>query len=109
MMTQHTAQPTPEHTAPHGPATRTYYLVYVALMVLLALTVGASFLNLGPLNEVVALVIAVAKAVLVILFFMHVRYSSRVTWLFVAAGFVWLLILVGWTFSDYLSRGWVAR
>lgn len=107
-MTQHTAQPTPEPNVPHGPATRTYYLVYVALMVLLALTVGASFINLGPLNELVALAIAVAKAVLVILFFMHVRYSSRVTWLFVAAGFVWLGILIFLAMNDYWTRGWVA-
>jgi len=108
-MTHHTAQPTPEPTVPHGPATRTYYLVYVALMVLLALTVGASFINLGPFNEVVALAIAVAKAVLVILFFMHVRYSSRVTWLFVAAGFVWLGILIFLAMNDYWTRGWVAQ
>lgn len=108
-MTQQTAHPTPEPAVPHGPATRTYYLVFLALMVLLALTVGASFINLGPLNELVALLIAATKAVLVILFFMHVRYSSRVTWLFAAAGFVWLLILVCWTFSDYLSRGWVGQ
>ncbi len=51
--------------------------------------------------------IATVKAVLVLLYFMHVRYSSRLTWIFVAAGFFWFLILVGFTFSDYASRGWL--
>src|SRR3954464_8105879 len=100
-------QPLSEPTAEHAPSTKIYYQVFGALMVLLALTIGASFVNLGAFNELLALAIAAAKAVLVILFFMHVRSSSRVTWLFAAAGFVWLIILVGWTFSDYVSRGWM--
>lgn len=106
-MTQQTSQPSSERTAHQGPALRTYYLIFLALMLLLALTVAVSFVDLGAFNELIALAIAAVKAVLVILFFMHVRYSSRLTWVFAAAGFVWLLIMVGWTFSDYLSRGWM--
>jgi cytochrome c oxidase subunit 4 len=108
-MTQHTSQQTPERTAQQAPSLRIYYIVFLALMGLLVLTVAVSFLNLGAFNEIIALAIALAKALLVILFFMHVRYSSRVTWLFAAAGFVWLFILVAWTFSDYLSRGWMGQ
>ena len=53
-----------------------------------------------------ALAIAITKMLLVILYFMHVRYSSRLTWLFVAAGFIWLLIMIDLTLSDYLTRVW---
>ncbi len=108
-MTQPTSQATPERTAQQAPSLRIYYQVFGALMLLLVLTVAVSFVNLGAFNELLALAIALVKAVLVILFFMHVRYSSRLTWLFAAAGFAWLLILVGWTFSDYLSRGWMGQ
>jgi len=59
------------------------------------------------LNNVVMLAIAMTKALLVILFFMHVRWSTRLTWLVVASGFFWLLILFGITMTDYLTRGWV--
>jgi cytochrome c oxidase subunit 4 len=63
--------------------------------------------DLGALNNVVMLAIACTKALLVILFFMHVRWSSRLTWVVAASGFVWLLILFGITMTDYLTRGWV--
>ena len=86
-------------------AKKTYYRVAAALMVLLALTVAASFVPLGPFGVVVALSIAAAKAVLILLFFMHVRYGSTLTKLFAVAGFFWLLILFLLTFSDYLTRG----
>ena len=76
-------------------------------MLLLALTWGIAQFNLGPFNVVAALTIAVSKMLLVILFFMHVRYSTRLTWLFVAAGFIWLLIMIELTLGDYLTRGWV--
>src|SRR5262249_41031533 len=85
---------------------RTYLLVGVALLALLALTVGAALLDLGPFNTVVALAIAACKALLVILFFMHVRHSDRITLVYVAVGFFWLLLLFGIAFSDYLTRGW---
>ena len=61
----------------------------------------------GPLNAIVALTIAVIKALLVILFFMHVYWSSRLTKIYVAAGFIWLIIMVALTLSDYQTRGWI--
>ena len=91
------------HVAPKS----MYYGVFGALMVGTALTVGAAFIDMGALNNVVMLAIAITKALLVILFFMHVRWSTRLTWLVVASGFFWLLILFGITMSDYLTRGWV--
>jgi cytochrome c oxidase subunit 4 len=84
-----------------------YYAVFAALIVGTALTVVAAFFDMGAFNNVVMLAIACAKALLVILFFMHVRWSTRLTWLVVASGFFWLLILFGLTMTDYLSRGWV--
>ena len=79
--------------------------VWAALLALLFLTWGVAQLNLGRFNVVAALTIAVVKMLLVILYFMHVRYSTRLTWIFVAAGFIWLLIMVDLTLSDYLTRG----
>lgn len=85
-----------------------YYVIFGALIVLTILTVIVARIDLGGhLNDVVALTIAVAKALLVVLYFMHVRYSSRLTWVFVAAGFFWLAILVVLTLSDFLTRGWL--
>jgi cytochrome c oxidase subunit 4 len=86
-----------------------YYRVFGVLMLLTAMTVTAAYLDLGPLNTPIALAIAVAKAVLVILFFMHVRYGSHLTRVVVASGFFWLVILFVLTLSDYLSRGWMGR
>jgi len=79
--------------------------VWIALLMLLFATWGLAQLNLGAMNAVAALSIAIAKMLLVILYFMHVRYSTRLTWIFVAAGFIWLLIMVDLTLSDYLTRG----
>jgi cytochrome c oxidase subunit 4 len=84
-----------------------YYGVFLALIVGTGLTVAAAFVDMGALNNVVMLGIAAAKALLVILFFMHVRWSTRLTWVVVASGFFWLLILFTLTMSDYISRGWV--
>jgi cytochrome c oxidase subunit 4 len=84
-----------------------YYAVFAALMVGTALTVLVAFYDLGPLNNVLMLAIAMTKALLVILYFMHVRWATRLTWVVAASGFVWLLILFGITMSDYLTRGWV--
>ena len=83
---------------------KTYVIIWGLLMGLLLLTWGIARLNLGPLNVVAALTISVAKMLLVILFFMNVRHSSRLTWLFVAAGFIWLLIMLDLTLSDYFTR-----
>jgi cytochrome c oxidase subunit 4 len=84
-----------------------YYAVFAALMVGTALTVLVAFYDLGALNNVLMLGIAMTKATLVILYFMHVRWATRLTWVVAASGFVWLLILFGITMSDYLTRGWV--
>ncbi|MFN0242622.1 MAG: cytochrome C oxidase subunit IV family protein [Planctomycetota bacterium] len=83
-----------------------YYGIFGALLVLTGVTVAVAFVDLGPLNTVVALSIAVLKALLVVLYFMHVRYSSRLTWVFVAAGFVWFLIMIGFTLTDFQTRLW---
>jgi cytochrome c oxidase subunit 4 len=94
-------------TAHHLPPLRLYYAVFAALIVGTLLTVAAAKVDFGAMNNVVMLAIACTKAVLVILFFMHVRWSSRLTWVVAASGFVWLLILLGVTMTDYLSRGWM--
>ena len=84
----------------------TYWMVFAALMVLLVVTVVAAYIPLGFLNMPIAMLIASVKAVLVILFFMHVKFASRLTKVFVAATFLWLAILFVMTFGDYYSRGW---
>jgi cytochrome c oxidase subunit 4 len=86
-------------------STKSYFLIWASLMVLLFLTWGVAQFDLGIANTIVALLIAVVKMLLVILFFMHVRYNTRITWLFAAAGFVWFLIMVSLTMTDYLTRG----
>jgi cytochrome c oxidase subunit 4 len=86
---------------------RTYFFVFVALMALLVLTVVVSWIPLGSGNLAVAMTIGIIKATLIILFFMHVRYSSKLVWVFAASSFVWLAIMLLITFSDYLSRGWI--
>jgi cytochrome c oxidase subunit 4 len=85
-----------------------YYGVFATLLALTLVTVGVAFLDLGPLNTIIALTIAAGKALLVMLFFMHLRYSSSLTWIFVAAGVCWLLLLIGFTLGDYLTRSWLA-
>jgi len=92
-------------TETHVPL-RIYYAVFGALLVLTAVTVGVSFVDLGPLSTVVALAIAATKASLVILFFMHVRYGPRLIWIFASGGFFWLALLILLTMSDIVSRGW---
>ena len=91
------------HVAPKS----LYYQIFAALLVGTGLTVWVAFIDLGALNNVVMLTIACIKALLVILFFMHVRWSTRLTWVVAASGFFWLLILFGLTMQDYLTRGWV--
>src|ERR1041384_8352460 len=86
-----------------------YFRIWIALLILLALTWGLAQLDLGRFNAIAALTIAIIKMLLVILFFMHIRYSTRLTWIFVAAGFIWLLIMIDLTLSDYLTRGAVRR
>ncbi len=83
-----------------------YVKTGIALGILMLSTVVAAYVNLGFMNPVIALTIAIAKATLIVLFFMNVKYSSRLTWVFVGAGFFWLLILFGLLMPDYVSRNW---
>ena len=97
-----------EHSATQHVSLGTYLVVFAALIVLLAITVAvAFFVHAGDLNLIIALAIATIKATLVVLYFMHVKYASRLTKIFVCAAFLWLLILFGLTFSDYLTRDWL--
>ena len=84
--------------------TRIYVLVWAALLILLVATWGFARLNLQPFNAAIAMIIALSKMLLILLFFMHVRYSSRLTWIFAGAGFIWLAILIGLTLNDYITR-----
>ena len=84
-----------------------YYRIFAALIGLTALTVAAAFVDMGPLNTPVALGIASLKAVLVILFFMHVRYSDRLFGMILGVTIAFLVILLVGTLSDYHSRGWL--
>jgi cytochrome c oxidase subunit 4 len=86
--------------------TRVYYTIYAILMVCTGLTVWIAFLDLGPVNTIAALAIAVFKATLVVLFFMHVKYSTRLTWAVVLGSVFWFGILIALTMSDYLTRAW---
>lgn len=90
----------------HITPVRTYVLIWLALVVLTGTTVYVAEIELGEWNVVVALTIAVIKALLVALFFMHVKGSSSMTKLFVVAGFFWMAILMFFTFTDYISRHW---
>jgi cytochrome c oxidase subunit 4 len=99
----------PDWTAlmdPHAAAAqrKTYFLVFGALLVLTLTTTGVAFLNLGPLNTPVALAIAMAKAALVMIYFMHLRHSAFLTRVFAGAGLIWLLHFIIFTMSDYLTR-----
>jgi cytochrome c oxidase subunit 4 len=96
-----------EHAAEHIVPISTYLAIFLALMVLTAATVGASEIDLGRFNVLVALAIAITKATLVILFFMHVWYSSRLTMIVLATAFFWLGVMIVLTLSDVLSRGWL--
>jgi cytochrome c oxidase subunit 4 len=87
---------------------RVYLMIFLALMLGTGLTVLAAFRDFpGPLNAIVALTIAVVKATLVILYFMHVRYSSRLIWLIIGSALFWLAILFALTISDYWTRTWL--
>ena len=89
-----------EHVVPK----RVYYVIFAILMLCTYLTVQIAFFDLGPLNTIAALVIAVFKATLVVLFFMHVRYSTRLTWAVVIGSVLFLAILLALTMGDYLTR-----
>jgi cytochrome c oxidase subunit IV len=98
-------RPREGHGSDHVVAVGTYVAVFIALMVLTIMTVAASRMDLGALNTPVALGIAITKAVLVVLFFMHVKYAPRIIALFVAGALLWLSYLIAGTAADYISRG----
>jgi cytochrome c oxidase subunit IV len=90
-----------EHIVP----VRTYITIFLVLVVGTILTVWAAFQNFpGKLNTIVALTIATAKATFVVLYFMHVRYSTRLVWVIVGSALFWMGIMFAFTFSDYLTR-----
>ena len=86
---------------------RVYVAVFLALLVLTAATIAAAYMDLGPLNLPVALAIASVKGTLVVLYFMHVRWNTRLIGLALALAVAWLFTLIAGTFGDYLSRGWI--
>ena len=96
----------PEHVAHHIVSPAVYGMIFGVLMIGTLLTVGASMINLGPLNAPIAIGIAVTKAVFVVLFFMHVKYSSKLVKLTVSAGFFTFVVLVMMSLLDYVSRAW---
>jgi cytochrome c oxidase subunit IV len=100
---QGTADREAGHVVPAG----VYLGVFAALLALTAVTTWAAFLDLGPFGNLVALGIATLKATLVVLFFMHVRYGTRLVPLAILAGLFWLVILIALSLTDYFSRGWL--
>jgi len=93
-----------EHIVP----VRIYVTIFLVLLVGTALTVFAAFVDFRwKFNTIIALTIAVTKATFVVLYFMHVRYSSRLVWVIFASALFWMAILFTLTFSDYLTRGWL--
>ncbi|HEY3455374.1 MAG TPA: cytochrome C oxidase subunit IV family protein [Bryobacteraceae bacterium] len=86
---------------------RTYTFTWLALLILALLTTLIGFLDLGPFSMGIAIVIATAKACLIVAFFMHARYESKLIRVIIAAGVVWFLIMVSLTANDYVTRGWL--
>ncbi|MBI4166273.1 MAG: cytochrome C oxidase subunit IV family protein [Acidobacteria bacterium] len=87
---------------------RTYLVVFACLIVLTLVTATVATIDLGPLNIVVALLIAMCKASLVVLFFMHLRWSTRLVHIVAVASLFWLAILISLTLSDYRTRHWMS-
>ncbi|HEX4320074.1 MAG TPA: cytochrome C oxidase subunit IV family protein [Acidobacteriaceae bacterium] len=103
---EHEGHEPEQHAEHHIVSPMVYLMIFGALLVCTALTIGASYLEMGPWNPVVAIGIACLKATLVVLFFMHVKYSSKLMKLTVGAGLFTFLILVGMSLSDYFTRAW---
>jgi cytochrome c oxidase subunit IV len=101
-MSEHPEQGGHGHVVPVG----VYIAVFLALMCLTALTTGVAYIDLGEWNTVAALTIAVAKMLLVVLFFMHVKYATGLTRIVIICGFFWLGIMITLSLSDELTRGW---
>lgn len=95
-----------EHEHEHVVGLKVYFTIITILMVLTAITVWAAFQDFGFLNNVVAMTIAVIKALLVVLFFMHLRHMAHIVWLFAGAGAVWFIIMISLLLGDYRTRDW---
>ncbi len=104
-MEQERKRTTGHETAQRRPVPGTYYLTALALMILLALTAFAGLQDLGAWTPVVAIGIAIAKAALILLVFMHLKFSDRILWVVAGGGLLWLCILFTLTLSDYFARG----
>lgn len=104
MNIEHPSEPT--HTQFRIVSPKTYLAIGCCLLVLTAATTAISYVELGVFNAVVALAIACIKATLVVLFFMHIKYSSKMTKLTVCAGLFTFLVLITMTMSDYATRAW---
>lgn len=96
----------PEHHDHHIVGPSTYIKIYISLLILTGVTVGAAKVEMGVLNPVVALLIASVKAAVVILWFMHMKYQTKLLKLTISAGFFTFLVLICMTLSDYMSRAW---
>ena len=92
--------------AHHRSSLASYFLVFATLMILTIVTVWVSRIDLGTMNTAVAMAIAIVKATVVILWFMHVIHSPRLTWIVVIASFLWLAVMFVLFFADYSTRGW---
>ena len=94
-----------EHIVP----VRIYVTIFLLLLGGTALTVIAAFVDFPwQLNTIVAMTIAIAKATAVVLYFMHVRYSTRLVWVIVGAALFWMAILFAFTLADFYTRGWLS-
>jgi cytochrome c oxidase subunit 4 len=94
------------HEQHHVVPTMIYYAIFATLIVLTGVTVAVAYVDLGRWNTVAALAIACFKALIVVLYFMHVKYSPGLITLTVIAGLYWMVILFGLTLGDYLTRAW---
>jgi cytochrome c oxidase subunit 4 len=97
------SEPSTHHIVPKS----TYYLIFACLMIGTALTWWIAYIDLGAMNNVIMLAIATAKASLVVLFFMHVKYGNRLTWVVVLGSIFWLFIMLALTMNDYFTRAWL--
>ncbi|HYC62284.1 MAG TPA: cytochrome C oxidase subunit IV family protein [Thermoanaerobaculia bacterium] len=92
--------------AHHRSSLASYFAVFMTLMILTVVTVWVSRIDLGAFNTIVAMAIAILKATVVILWFMHVIHSPRLTWIVVISSFIWLAMMFVLFYADYLTRGW---
>ena len=98
---------TSEHSHGHIAPVKMYVAIFLALMAGTLITVAVAYVDLGFFNTAVALGIAVTKASLVVLYFMHVRWASRLTWVIAIGSIFWLILMFAIAMTDYLSRGWM--